>query len=63
LPANKLKPQRGTMLPLAVEKFGAFSWDYCSFLLSFVREQVTPQRANHHIEIESHLNPELRKRI
>src|SRR5438094_10359104 len=30
LPAHKLKPQRGSMLLLAVEKFEAVSWDYFS---------------------------------
>jgi hypothetical protein len=33
LPAYKLKPQRGTMLLLPVEKFEAVSWDYCSFFV------------------------------
>jgi hypothetical protein len=34
LPAHKLKPQRVTiMLLLAVEKFGAVSWDYWSFFV------------------------------
>jgi len=33
LPANKLKPQRGTMQLLAVQKFGAVSWDYLFFFV------------------------------
>jgi hypothetical protein len=33
LAAYKLKPQRGTMLLLAVKKFGAVSLDYCSFFV------------------------------
>ena len=35
LPAHKLTPQRGTMLLLAVEKFGAVSWDYVLSLFEF----------------------------
>jgi hypothetical protein len=33
LAAYKLKPQRETMLLLAVQKFGAVSWDYCFFFV------------------------------
>jgi hypothetical protein len=33
LAVYKLKPQRGTVLLLAIEKFGAVSWDYCSFFV------------------------------
>src|SRR5207248_5165401 len=45
LPAQKLKPQQGTMLLLPVEKI--VSWDLLFFLcLSFLREQATRQGAN-----------------
>ena len=48
LPAHKLKPQRGTMLLLAVKKFGVFHGIIVlSFSLrNFRREQATRQRAN-----------------
>src|SRR5205814_3857816 len=45
LPAQKLKPQQGTMLLLPVEKI--VSWDLLFFLcLSFLREQATRQGTN-----------------
>jgi hypothetical protein len=47
LPAHKLKPQRVTMLLLAVEK--DVSWGlFFFFCLSFVRKHATRPGANHY---------------
>jgi hypothetical protein len=43
---DKLMLPRVTMLLLAVEKFGAVSWDYCSFLFEFFRKQATRHGAD-----------------
>jgi len=63
LAAYKLKPQRETMLLLAVQKFGTVSWDYLFFFVLVFPGARHAAKMYHHTEIESHLNSELRKGI